>query len=31
MHTQGGDTDILQAIGAIMLQLIVTFVVGHLM
>lgn len=31
MHTQGGDTDVLQAIGAIMLQLIVPFVVGHLM
>jgi len=31
MHTQCGDTDMLQAIGAIMLQLIVPFVVRHLM
>ena len=30
MHTQGGNTDVLHAIGSIILQLMVPFVVGHL-
>lgn len=30
MHTQGGETDTLHAIGSIILQLMVPFVVGHL-
>lgn len=30
MQTQGGDTDTLQAIGAIIMQLMVPFIVGHL-
>lgn len=30
MHTQGGETDTLHAIGAIILQLMVPFVIGHL-
>ncbi|MFI0489107.1 MAG: bile acid:sodium symporter family protein [Yersinia sp. (in: enterobacteria)] len=30
MHTQGGDTDTLHAIGSIIMQLMVPFIVGHL-
>lgn len=30
MHTQGGETDTLHAIGSIILQLMVPFVIGHL-
>ncbi|QCR36146.1 bile acid:sodium symporter family protein [Nissabacter sp. SGAir0207] len=30
MHTQGGSTDILHAIGSIILQLMVPFIIGHL-
>ncbi|WP_409308802.1 bile acid:sodium symporter family protein [Pectobacterium sp. B1J-3] len=30
MHTQGGETDTLHAIGSIIMQLMVPFVVGHL-
>ncbi len=30
MHTQGGNTDVLHAIGSIILQLMVPFVIGHL-
>ncbi|EKN3616531.1 bile acid:sodium symporter, partial [Yersinia enterocolitica] len=30
MHTQGGDTDTLHAIGSIVMQLMVPFIVGHL-
>jgi sodium/bile acid cotransporter 7 len=30
MHTQGGNTDVLHAIGSIILQLMVPFIVGHL-
>ncbi len=30
MHTRGGNTDVLHAIGSIILQLMVPFVVGHL-
>ncbi|MFC0227025.1 bile acid:sodium symporter family protein [Serratia aquatilis] len=30
MHNQGGDTDVLHAIGAILLQLMVPFIIGHL-
>ncbi|WP_233963767.1 bile acid:sodium symporter family protein [Pectobacterium versatile] len=30
MHTQGGETDMLHAIGSIIMQLMVPFVIGHL-